>query len=126
MLAPSPTPYPRSGGDRDMPHLLRACWTLTILLAGVPALYAQTTVGDPPTALKPLKEQSRQELDRREARKLYGRSLLHQRDDRILEAVRALEDAVKLDPESAAIYKSLIPLYLALSRTDDALNACRK
>lgn len=111
-----------------MPHLVRAGLTLTVVLLAVTGeLHAQTPLaGDPPTPLVPLKPQTREELDRREARKLYGLSMLHQREDRILEAVRTLEDAIKLDPASAAIHKALVPLYLALSRSDDALNACKK
>src|SRR5262249_26852379 len=31
-----------------------------------------------------------------------------------------------LDPQAASIYKALVPLYVALGRTDDALAACQK
>jgi tetratricopeptide (TPR) repeat protein len=98
-----------------------------LLMASVAELHAQQpAAGDPPTPLVPLKAQTRQELDRREACKLYGLALLHQRHDRILEAVRTLEQALQLDAEAAPIFKALVPLYLALSRADDALTACRK
>ena len=33
---------------------------------------------------------------------------------------------MRLDPDSAAAYKALVPLYLGLDRLDDALTACRK
>jgi tetratricopeptide (TPR) repeat protein len=103
------------------------CLALAILLSLAPLLPAQqAVVGDPPTPVAPLRPQTRQELDRREARKLFGLALLQQREDRLLEAVHTLEEALKLDPEAAALHRALIPLYLALCRSDDALNACRK
>jgi tetratricopeptide (TPR) repeat protein len=37
-----------------------------------------------------------------------------------------LEKAGKLEPTCAAPFKTLVPLYLAFDRTDDALAACRK
>ena len=88
-----------------MPKLAQACLTWSVLLAVSAAeLRAQQPVpADPPTPLVPARPQTRQELDRREAQKLYGLALLQQREDRIIEAVRTLEDAVKLDPEAKKI-----------------------
>lgn len=74
----------------------------------------------------PLRPQTRQQLAQREARKLYGLALIRQYQDRLLEATRTLEDALHLDPEATPIYKALMPLLVALGRTDDALSACRK
>lgn len=65
-------------------------------------------------------------LDKREALKLYGLGLLCERENRLLEAARNFEAAVKLDPESATLHKALIPLYVALERRADALASCRK
>jgi tetratricopeptide (TPR) repeat protein len=79
-----------------------------------------------PAPYVPLRAQTREELARREARKLYGLGLLRQHQDRLLEATRAFEEALRLDPEAPAIYKALIPLYVALSRREDALTACQK
>src|SRR5690242_11854519 len=64
--------------------------------------------------------------DRREALKLFAQALLCERESRLLEAVRLLEESVKLDPEAAPPRRALIPLYLALERPRDALASCRK
>lgn len=58
-----------------------------------------------------------------EARRLYGVGLMYERRNRLLEALRTFEMAAKLDPESISIRRSLVPLYLALDRLDDAKNA---
>jgi tetratricopeptide (TPR) repeat protein len=74
----------------------------------------------------PIKPVSRQDLDRREAQRLYGLGVLHERKNRLVEALKAFEAARRLDPDSAAIHRALIPLYLALDRLDDALGVCRR
>jgi tetratricopeptide (TPR) repeat protein len=74
----------------------------------------------------PLRPLTREELARREARKLYGLGLLRQHQDRLVEATRKFEDALRLDPEATPIYRVLIPLYAVLSRKADALAACQK
>lgn len=95
-----------------------------LCVAGMLEARAQTALND---QAKPVqKELSPRELERREAMKLYGLGLLCERDNRLLEACRHFEEAVKLDPQARAIHKSLIPLYLAIERVDDALAACRK
>jgi len=101
--------------------------TVSVMLAALPAeLDAQQPIPtDQPGKFVPLRPETRADLDRREARKLYALGLLRQRQDRLLDALRNLEDAGQLDPETAAIPKALIPLYLALGRTDDALAACQ-
>ena len=43
-----------------------------------------------------------------------------------LRPLRAYEEAARLDPDAAAPLRALAPIYLALDRTDDALEACRK
>jgi tetratricopeptide (TPR) repeat protein len=94
---------------------------LTVLLAAVAGVRAEQ-----PAPAAPVRPPTRQELDRQEALRLYGLALLQERDSRLVEAVGTLEQAAKLDPESAQLPKTLVPLYLALDRTDDALQACRK
>ena len=65
--------------------------------------------------------ESGQELARREALRLYGVGILQERASKLIEAVKSLEAARRLDPESAAVHKALVPIYLALDRMDDAL-----
>jgi tetratricopeptide (TPR) repeat protein len=99
-----------------------AIWLkIALLLALAPAAAQET-----PSAFQPKRPLTRAELDRREALKLYARGLEAERDNRLLEACRLFEQAAKLDPDSVSLRKTLIPLYVALERLDDALAACRR
>jgi tetratricopeptide (TPR) repeat protein len=100
-------------------------WALFLLVLGGP-LAAQTSEPEKPVPHVPKTPISREELDRREAHRLYARGVMNERRNRLVEAVRAYEAAARLDPGSAAIPRALAPLYLALDRTDDALIACRR
>jgi tetratricopeptide (TPR) repeat protein len=96
-----------------------------LLVAPTP-LSAQTTDVDLPTRHVPVKAASRQELDHLEAVKLYGRGVALEHQNRLIEAMRTFEEARRLDPDSAAIHRALVPLYFALDRLDDALTTCRR
>ncbi len=104
---------------------LGSCLALCILLTSAPKIRAQD-VADRPVPLVPVRPETRQDLARREALKLYGLGLLRQHEDRLVDATHIFEEALQLDPEAAPVYKVLIHLYLALNRNDDALSACRK
>jgi tetratricopeptide (TPR) repeat protein len=97
-------------------------WLLLILTP----LAAQTTDADPPTRHAPSKPTTRQELDHLEAVKLYGRGVALEHQNRLIEATRTFEEARRLDPDSAAIHRALVPLYFALDRLDDALACCQR
>jgi tetratricopeptide (TPR) repeat protein len=103
-------------------------WLIGFVLLPLAAseLRAQIVIGDRPTPAVPLRPRTREELDHREAQELYALGLLQERDSRLLEAVTTFEKARSLDPDSAVLHKALVPLYLALDRNDDALNACRR
>jgi len=107
---------------------LARSWLLSLGVLAASALlsHGQQPVPEDRPTVKPSKPLSRKERDQQEARKLYGIGLLHQREDRLLEAVRTLEQARQLDPEAGPVHKALITLYLALSRDNDALTACQK
>jgi tetratricopeptide (TPR) repeat protein len=105
-----------------MPLSARIGAVLLALLVA-PALRAE---GDRPQPFTPARPETREELNRREALKLYGLGVFHEHENRLLAAVRAYEDASRLDPEAPAPYKALVPLYLGLDRLDDALAACKK
>lgn len=96
----------------------------------IPLLGAAPNVQElPGNQLKTISAQSpanRQKEDRRQARALYGAALLNARNKRLLEAVCQLEQARKLDPTAAPVARALIPLYLSLGRTEDALSYCRR
>jgi tetratricopeptide (TPR) repeat protein len=95
------------------------------VLLAAPAAWAQAPAetGPTPPSLRPPK---RADLDRREAQRLYARALIQERDSRLIEAIESLEKAVRLDPESALLRRALVPLYLAVDRSEDALMTCRK
>ncbi len=104
----------------------RTLLALTLLLAAVPANAQQPLSIDTPAKFVPLRKPSAADRNRREARELFGVGLMRQRQDRLVEALRLLEEARQLDPEAAPPHKALTPLYLALGRTEDALTSCRK
>jgi tetratricopeptide (TPR) repeat protein len=68
---------------------------------------------------------SKQEKNRREALELYGIGMWCVAHNRLFEAMEHFENGTKLDPEAAPIAKALIPLYLALNRTQEALDASK-
>jgi len=106
---------------------LRRTWYLLVLLgAGAPQAHAQPDGGEVPAVFAPAQPPSQQDLDRRLARKHFGLALLCQRQDRLLEALQNLEEARRLDPAAAAVSRALIPLYLAVGRTEDALAAGKR
>ncbi len=70
--------------------------------------------------------QTQNELDRAEALKLFGLGVLHERGHRLVEATRCFERAARLDPQATPVLRALVPLYLALDRSDDALAVCRR
>jgi tetratricopeptide (TPR) repeat protein len=96
------------------------------LLVSPTSLPAQTTDADLPTRHVPVRPASRQELDHLQAVKLYGRGVALEHQNRLIEATRTFEEARRLDPDSAAIHRTLVPLYLALDRLDDALASCQR
>ncbi|HTU93696.1 MAG TPA: tetratricopeptide repeat protein [Gemmataceae bacterium] len=97
-----------------------------LLFAVLAPLPAQTADVDPPARHVPIKPATRQELDHLEAVKLYARGVTLEHQNRLIEAMRTYEAAQRLDPDSASIQRTLIPLYFALDRLDDALACCRR
>lgn len=74
----------------------------------------------------PERPATKEERDQREALHQYALGLLCEREDRVLEALKAFEKAAHLNPKAAAAFKAQVPLYLALERTAEALAATRK
>jgi tetratricopeptide (TPR) repeat protein len=110
-----------------MSRLIPSSLASALLLVALSPLFAQTPPdADPLTPHVPVKPATRQELDHLEAVKLYGRGVILGHQNRLIEAMHTFEEALRLDPESAAIHRTLVPLYFALDRLDDALAACRR
>ena len=106
---------------------LTSRWALAALilfLAG-PILARSLTDPDRLSPLTPKTMPSRADLDRREALRLYGVGVLHERNNRLVEALRAFEEASRLDADSPSILRSLFSMYLTLDRADDALKTGR-
>jgi tetratricopeptide (TPR) repeat protein len=82
------------------------------------ALLLLTAGRDQPEVVPPDPAASRQLV--RDALTLYGVGIIRQRQDRLVEATRCLEDAVRLDPDAVPPRQFLIPLYTALGRPTDA------
>jgi tetratricopeptide (TPR) repeat protein len=103
-----------------------ATWVILLAACAAAGRGQSSQANDGLKPFVPIRPQTRQELAQREARKLYGLALIREHQDRLVEATRTLEEALHLDPEAPPLYKALIPLYVSLSRSDDALSACRK
>jgi tetratricopeptide (TPR) repeat protein len=102
-------------------------WSVLFLTAVVPSLSVAAQVpsaDDPPVVLT--STLSPREQKQRESLYLYARGLLYEREDQVLEALKLYEKAAELDPAAAAVYRAMVPLYLALERNADALTASRK
>lgn len=101
-------------------------WSACLAVAlGVAPVCAQDLPADKP-AILPTKAVSKQERERIEAKTLFGLGALHEKKNRLLEALRCYEEASKLDPEAVAPRRALVPLYLALDRLDDACTAAQR
>jgi tetratricopeptide (TPR) repeat protein len=104
-----------------MPRLRGHVLALSLALTALPS--AAQDIERP--AELPATRRPAGEADRQRARALYGEALVHQNNDRLLEATRLLEEAVRLDPAAVAHRKALLPLYHALGRVDDVMTTCK-
>jgi tetratricopeptide (TPR) repeat protein len=109
-----------------MSESLRPWLVACVLLAAAGVRAEPPAAPDPPRPAATLRSPTREELDRREAQRLYGLAMVQERDSRLIEAIDSLEKAVRLDPDSAVLRRALVPLYLAVDRPEDALQTCRK
>jgi tetratricopeptide (TPR) repeat protein len=99
---------------------------LALLLAGLSVQGQDSSPMDIPRLFVPKQPPTRQELDRREALKKYADGMLYEREDRLLEALKAYEDSSRLDSEAPAVFKAQVGLLLALDRIEEAVKACRR
>src|SRR5262249_53731875 len=105
----------------------RCLLTLLVLLTPALASAAQLAApGDRPVVHVPLRPPTQAELDRLAATHLFAQGVLCEREARLLEAMRAYEQAARLDPDAVTIYKSLVMIYIALERHEDAAALLRK
>ncbi len=103
--------------------LLIAC---TMVMAAGGARAQAPFAEDRPAPYVPLRPTTRQELDRRDSLKQYVLGLLLEHEDQLLEALKAFQEAARLDPDAPAVFKVQAPLLLTLGREKDALAAVNK
>src|SRR6267378_4164015 len=104
-----------------MPWALRPCLASVAASALMVTAVPAQNLTDRPTPLSMLRPLSRLDLNHREALTLFTLGLVQERQNRLLEAVRSFEEAARLEPDAAPVHKTLIPLYFALDRKDQAL-----
>src|ERR1022692_4460877 len=83
------------------------------------------SVDDPPKKLVP-KQPTSQEVKRRESLQKYVFGLQCVKEDRFAEALKAFEEAGRLDPDATEVFKAQVPILLGMDRYADALGACQK
>jgi tetratricopeptide (TPR) repeat protein len=97
-------------------------WALAVWLLASSLAFGAAPPGESPW-LHPL---TPQEQRRRQALKWYAIGLQCAREDRLLEARQALEQAARLDPQAPPIFKELMMVCLALDQEAAALAASRQ
>src|SRR5262245_45971008 len=104
------TRCPRAEESETMARIAALVLT-TVPLAAFPFVAQVPPKSDLVKSYVPLHRPTAQELDHIQALKLYGLACIHERNNRLIEAMHTLEEAVRLDPKAAPIYRALIPLY---------------
>lgn len=111
-----------------MTYAIRIPFTLLTLLtlAAAQAGAQLPQLQDRPLPMEPLRPWTAEELQRREALKLFALGVLCEREERMIEAVGHYEAAAKLDPQAPATLKALVTLYITVDRQEDALALVKK
>lgn len=105
---------------------MRTLQAVLILLVTSPIGSAQEVLGNADVRRVPSAPLTSADLARRESHTLYGLALIRQRQDRLVEATKLLEEATQIDADSIPVLRALAPLYFALGRGDEGLAAARK
>ncbi len=83
-------------------------------------------VDEPLKVLVPKSPPTRQELERRDSLHKYVEGLRLERAEQFKDALRAYEEAARLDPNAPALVRVQIPILIGMDRLGDAQNACTK
>src|SRR5262252_2936054 len=105
---------------------VRSCLILLGLAVFPVSLSAQQSPLKDVVPEKAIKVLTRKELDHLEAVKLYGLAVQHERRNEVPEALKVYEKALRLDPDSVAVRRAMLPLYAALDRQQDVLDCCHR
>jgi tetratricopeptide (TPR) repeat protein len=92
---------------------------IVALFGATSPVWAQPIPGDRPIERTMAVTQA--ERIAREARALYGLGVVFQRQDRLIDAIRSLDEAVRLDPDAIPPRRSLLAIHRALGRNDEAI-----
>jgi len=75
---------------------------------------------DVPRPHVPARPPTQREVNQHQALQLFAEAVMCEREDRLLEAMRVYELAAKLDPDAVTVQKSLLMIYIAVERHDEA------
>jgi len=104
---------------------LLVAFGMLAMLAG--AARAQPMVAaDPPKLYKPKQPPTRREMEQRDALHKYVEGLLHEIDEKAIDALKAFEESERLDPSETPPIKAQVPLLIAMNRLSDALAATER
>jgi tetratricopeptide (TPR) repeat protein len=113
--------------NESMSRAARFLVAPSVVLLALAGLLAQTPSGeDRPRLHVPVKKPTQQDLDHAEALKLFGLAAIHERDNRLIEALKTYEEALRFDPEAIPVLHAIIPLYIAIDRSDDVFKNCER
>lgn len=101
------------------------CLSCLLLLAFAPVAASQGPESFPPV-YKSKQPPTPEELNQRASLHQYLFGVLCERDDRLLEALKAYEKAAELDPKAPATFKAQVAILIILDRPGDALDRAEK
>lgn len=104
----------------------RGCIFLVILFCGPLAAAQLPDAGEPASPFVPLKPPTRKDIDRRDSLKHYVLGLVLERAEQMLEALKAYEEAARLDPDAPAVFRAQIPILVIMGRDKDSMTAINK
>ncbi len=106
---------------------MRGILTTTLLLVLAGSAWGQNlSFDDPPKLHVPKQPPTRRDIEQRDSLHRYVEGLLLVRAELYADALKAFEEAARLDPDAPALVKAQLPILIGLGRYADALAAGRK
>ena len=87
------------------------------------ALAQDVDPDDRPALLVPKKPPTQKEKDQRESLYQYSLGLTKLHEDHLVDALQAFQEAARLDPDAAPVFKAQVPILLAMNQQNEALAA---
>lgn len=98
----------------------------TFLIISGAALAQNVEFNDRPKLFKPKTPPTRREIEERDSLYKFVDGLLYEHEEKYTDALKAFQEAARLDPDAPEIIKAQLPILLAMNRFDDALAGCKK